>query len=236
MKRHSNIKDDKGFSFFLILYSTISVCQLETGSRTRCKCSHLPLPHRHVMCKCLEKKKSLNWSNSENSRFISCTAERRRVTAKHQKSIAAATAPVGEVRMGRRVRHLQPARRMATQRIVNDPLYDIRNVDGLVQQQEGSEGGLGAGRRLKLRRYEGAAARCEGINYTQSQTVPAWRQDALKVIRGARAHANMHGEMNASAHSAPETHSRLPARALRIFAFQTVKLTLNSGRNKVPRN
>lgn len=115
----------------------------------------------------------------------------------------------------------------------------MRNVDGLVKQQEGSEEGFGAGRRLNLRRDGGAAAaRCESINYTQTQTVPAWRQDALKVIRGARTHANMHvyGEMNANAHSAPETHSRLSVRALRIFAFQTVKLTLNSGHNKVPRN
>lgn len=144
--------------------------------------------------------------------------------------------PVGKVRTGRRVRHLQPARRSATQQTINDPLCDIRNVDGLVKQQEGSQGELGAGRRLNLRRDEGAAARCESINYTQSQTVPAWQQDALKVIRGAHTHADVHGKMNANAHSVRETHSRLSVRALRIFAFQTVKLTLNLGHNKVPRN
>lgn len=121
---------------------------------------------------------------------------------------------------------------------INDPLYDIRTVDGLVEQQEGSEGRLGAGRRLNLRRDEGAAARCESINYTQSQTVPAWRQDALKVIRCAHTRANMHvhGETNANAHPVPETLSRLSVGALRVFAFQSVKLTLNLGHNKVPRN
>lgn len=72
----------------------------------------------------------------------------------------------------------------------------------------------------------------------------AHRQDTLKVIRGAHANTHTHTsthvrcemDANARAHSVPETHSRLSVRALRIFAFPTVKLTLNPGHNKVPKN
>lgn len=144
------------------------------------------------------------------------------VHCKASKDQCGGDGPAGKMGPWQHVRHLQPVRRSTTQ-----PIW---NVDGSVKQQEGSDGAVVAGRQLNLRRAEGAAARCESINYTQSQAVPACRQDALKVIRGAHTHANMH----ASAHS--ETHSRLSVRALRIFALQTVKLTLNSGHNKVPRN
>lgn len=78
------------FFFFLILYTTMSVCQLEKAFKPNINVFTSTWP-TGMWC-ANAWKNGLNWLDSENSRFISCTAECCRVNAKHQKTVAASTA------------------------------------------------------------------------------------------------------------------------------------------------